>query len=233
MGRKKNRKIESAPVVDEVIVDVIEEDDYKEPFLDKYQNHLMIGVAVILLLIAGYFAYKYLILAPKEKEAVEEMAQAQYRFGQDSFALALENPGEGYLGFLGIIDEYSGTKAANLSKYYAGVSYLNMGMYEEAIKYLKGYNEDELLTNITKYGALGDAYSELNDLDNAKSYYKKAVSQKPNDLLTPFYLKKLGMLYRAESNAKEANMYFDRLKNDFPKSVLAQDIDKFKMVAAK
>ena len=226
MGRKK-KNYTKPQVEDEVFVDVIEEGDYKENFIDKYQNYLLIGVAAILIIIAGYFAYKYLMLAPKEKEAISELSQAELQFEKDSFALALDNPGEGYLGFLDIIDEYNGTKAANLAKYYAGVSYLNLGMFDAAVEYLKDHDENELLTAITKYGAIADAYSELDDFDNAKKYYIKSVSQTSNDLLTPLYLKKLGMLLRSESKNEEANKYFQRIKDDFPKSTDAQDIEKY------
>ncbi len=224
---KKNKNVSKPQVEDEVMIDIFEEDDYKESFLDKYQDKLLMGVAAILIIIAGFFAYKYLMLAPKEKEAMAEMSQAELQFEKDSFTLALDNPGEGYMGFLDIIDEYSGTKAANTAKYYAGISYLNLGMYDAAIEYLKDYDEDELLTSIPKYGALGDAYSELEDFEKAKSYYKKAVEQKSNELLTPYYLKKLGMLYKADNKTEEANKYFKRIKTEFPRSEEAKDIEKF------
>ncbi len=224
---KKNKNVSKPQAEDEVMIDIFEEGDYKENFLDKYQDKLLMAVAAILIIVAGYFAYKYLMLAPKEKEAMAEMSQAELQFEKDSFTLALDNPGEGYMGFLDIIDEYSGTKAANTAKYYAGISYLNLGMYDAAIEYLKDYDEDELLTAIPKYGALGDAYSELEDYEKAKSYYEKAVEQKSNELLTPYYLKKLGMLYRADNKKEEANKYFKRIKAEFPRSAEAKDIDKF------
>ncbi len=224
---KKKKNITKPQVEDEVMIDIIEEDDYKESFLDQYQDKILMAVAAVLIIIAGYFSYKYLMLAPKEKEAMAELSQAELQFEKDSFTLALDNPGEGYMGFLDIIDEYSGTKAANLSKYYAGISYLNLGMYDAAIEYLKDYDEDELLTAITKFGALGDAYSESEDFENAKTYYKKAVDQTPNELLTPYYLKKLGMLFKADNKNEEANKYFKRIKSEFPKSTEAQDIEKY------
>jgi tetratricopeptide (TPR) repeat protein len=156
-----------------------------------------------------------------------EMMQAEKQFEKDSFALALDNPGEGYSGFLGIIEDYSGTKSANTAKYYAGISYLNLGIYDTAIEYLKEYDANELVTTITKYGAMGDAYSELDDMDNAKKYYTKAVKVTPNELLTPYYLKKLAMLLKSEGNQEGANKYFQRIKDEFPKSTYAQDIEKY------
>lgn len=225
--KKKNTPKQNQHLDDEVMVDIIEEGDFKENLFEKYQNHLIIGVGILLLIIAGYFAYKYLFLANKEKDAVAEMMQAEMQFERDSFMLALENPGEGYDGFLDIIENYKGTKAANLAKYYAGISYLNLGIYDGAIEYLKEYKEDDLVTAITKYGAIADAYSELGQMDEAKKYYEKAVNQKPNEMLTPYYLKKLGLLYKSEGDQEKANVYFKRIRDDFPRSTFARDIEKY------
>ena len=223
--REKNKKTEVAD--DEVMVDIIEQTDYKENFFEKYQNYLIYVAGAVLLLVAVFFAYKYLFLAPKEKEAIAEMRQAELQFEKDSFALALDNPGEGFMGFIDIIDEYSGTKAGNLAKYYAGISCLNTGKFQEAIEYLDDFDEDELLTAIPKYGAMGDSYSELNDFDKAKKYYKLAVGKKANDLLTPYYLHKLALLYKSESNNEEAAKYFNRIKEEFPTSSYGREVEKF------
>lgn len=222
---KKNNPTEN--IDDEVMVDVIESTDYQVSFWEKYQNYIIYIVGALLLIVAAYFAYKFLILAPKEKEAIEEMSKSQVQFEQDSFNLALENPGEGFSGFLDIIDNYGSTKAGNLAKYYAGISYLNLGDFDNAIKYLKDYKEDEMLTAITKYGALGDAYSELNDMENAKKYYTKATQQTENDLLTPYYTYKLAILLLAEGKKDEASKYFNKLVNDFPESSYSREAQRF------
>ena len=59
MGRKK-KNIVKPQVEDEVFVDIIEEGDFKENFIDKYQNYLLIGVAAILIIIAGFYRWSRL-----------------------------------------------------------------------------------------------------------------------------------------------------------------------------
>jgi tetratricopeptide (TPR) repeat protein len=226
MARKKKNKIDEI-VEDEVMVDIIESTDHKENFLEKYQDYIVYAAGGLLLLVGLFFAYKYLYLGPKNKEAMQEVARAELMFERDSFRLALENPGDGFMGFLEIIDDYGRTKTGNLARYYAGISYLNTGEFEDAIKYLKRYKHDKLVTAITKFGALGDAYSELNDFGNAKKYYKRAVKQKPNDALTPYYLHKLFMLYRSEGNNEEMVKIFKRMKDEFPASNLTRDTERF------
>ena len=48
-------------------------------------------------------------------------------------------------GFTDIADEFRGTKAGNLANYYAGISYLKLKKYEEAIEYLSNFNSDDEL----------------------------------------------------------------------------------------
>lgn len=222
------RKGKSSEVADE-IVDVVEVKGSNvtaaKNFFDENQKMISYVVMGIAILAALYFAYKYLYIGPREKDAVNAMYKAEEAFAKDSFALALENPGGGFDGFLGIIDNYGGTKAANLAHYYAGISYLNLGKYEDAITYLEDYSAKDEVTSVTKQGALGDAYAESGDKDKALEFYKKAASG-DNDLLTPYYLHKLALLYHAQGKSKEAVEQLEIIKTKYPESNEFRDAEK-------
>ncbi len=214
---------------DPTLVDLTEVGEQAQSFIEKNQTALIGGLAAILLVVGGYFAYKHLYQIPKTNEAIEMMAQAQMQFERDSFAAALENPGLNSIGFLDIISDYSGTPSANSAKYYAGLCYLNLGRFEDAIDYLKKYSASDLVTSITKHGALGDAYSELGDTDKAITSYKKAIAAKANEFLTPYYMKKLALLQFDQGNKDDAAKIIARIKSDFPFS--SEGIDADKMLA--
>ena len=80
---------------DEVLIDISEVTGQAEDFFQRYQRQIMIGGGALLLLIGGWLAYKFVYSAPRQKEAIEQMAQAEFQFQRDSFALALANPGGG------------------------------------------------------------------------------------------------------------------------------------------
>lgn len=227
--RKKNQK-----KADETLVDIVEVRDQAQGFVEK-NRVVFFGLLVgIVLIFGGLFAYNNFYKKPKQQEAVEQMYQAQVQFDRDSFALALTKPGSGYLGFLDIIDTYKGTKAANMAHYYAGICYLNLGQYEAAIDYLSDYNPDGEVTPSTKFGAMGDAYSELQDFGNAMNHYKKAVNATENRVLKAYYLKKVGLLHERNGNFSEAKAAFERIKNEYPQTTEASDIDKYiKRVSVK
>ena len=220
-GRRRKPKKE-----EETLIDIVEAKESVQSFFERNRIKVIGTAAFVLLVIAGYFGYQMLYQGPRQKEAMEQLFKAEYQFQQDSFALALENPGGGYYGFLDIVEQYNGTKASNLAKYYAGISYLNLGRFEDAVTYLKAHNGKGSVTSITKYGALGDAYSELNQYDEAIAAYEKAVSG-DSYFLTPYYLQKLGLLCQRQGLNDQALKAFERIEKEYPKSVQAADVGKY------
>lgn len=220
--RKRNQK-----KAEETLVDIVEVRDSAQSFIDQNQNLIFGALVGVVLIIGGIFAYNNFYKAPKQKEAVEQMVEAQAQFERDSFASALTGPGGGFMGLLDIIDNYSGTPAANVAKYYAGISYLNLGEYKAAVSFLDDYAPKDNITPIMKYGALGDAYGELNDLEGAMLMYQKAVKNGDNEVLTPYYLKKIGLLHEKNGNSAEAKAAYERIKKEYPLSPDGSDIEKF------
>lgn len=212
---------------EETLIDLVETKQSMEEFVESNMPLIIGIVAALLLTVGGFFAYKLLYQQPKEKEAQEQIFQAELQFQRDSFAVALNNPGGGYEGLIDIIENYSGTKTANLAKYYAGVSYLNLGRYEDAINYLSDYNATGNITPAMKFGVLGDAYAENGDMGKALDNYKKAAYTGDNEVINPYYLKKLGLLYRRNGDVQSANKAFNDILSKYPKSTEAADIEKF------
>lgn len=212
---------------DETLVDIVEVRESAESFVENNQKLIFGALVALVLVVGGYFAYKYLFQIPKQKEAVEQMYKAQEQFERDSFRLALTNPGSGFPGFLDIIDQYSGTPAANSANYYAGISYLHLGEYDAAIAYLNDFDADDEVLPITKYGAIGDAYAEKGDLGQAMSFYKKAVSAGDNEILTAYYLKKVGMLNEKNGDLGAAKQAYEQIQKDYPTSNEGRDIEKY------
>lgn len=221
MSRRKKKQ------QDEALIDIVEVSEQASGFVERNQKLIIGGVAAVLVIIGGYFAYKTFVLKPKQDEAITQMAQAQMQFQQDSFALALENPGAGYPGFLEIIDEYGITASGNTAKYYAGICYLNLGRFDDAIEYLNKYSAKDDLTKIMKFGALGDAHSEQGDYDKALSFYKKATTVNDNKFLVPYYLKKYALLANEQGKSAEALTAVERIKSEFPNSSEGLEADKY------
>jgi tetratricopeptide (TPR) repeat protein len=192
---------------------------------ENQKSLLFIGVAIVAL-IAVYIAYQKLYLAPRETDAANQMYVAQDAWNKKEWDKALKGDAS-YPGFEKIINDYSNTKAANLAYYYAGVAYLNKGEYGKAIENLTNYHGDDNVVAAEALGSIGDAYVELKDYEKAESYFKKAVDKAGNKFLSPFYLKKLGLVYEARKDSKSAAESYQKIKTDYPTSTEAQSIDAY------
>ena len=219
------RKLEKKS--EETLLDLTQARAQATTFFERNQKMIVGILTGLLVVVGGWFGYNNLIKQPKEQKAMSQMWKAQMQFEQDSFLMALENPGGGYSGFLQIIKDYGGTKAGNLAHYYAAISYLNLGNFDAALSHLNDFDPDGAVGPALKHGALGDVYSELNQMDKALEQYKKAADAGENDVLTPYYLKKLALLHETQNNVEKALEIYRDIKRKYPNSNEALSIDKY------
>jgi tetratricopeptide (TPR) repeat protein len=211
---------------EERIVAVEEAFSKTEQFIEKNQKIILIIVGAIVLVVLGYFGFKRIYLAPREKEAQSQMFMAEKYFEMDSITKALNGDGN-YLGFLAIIDQYKFTKSANLSHYYAGICYLKKGEFQTAIDQLNKFSASDELVGPMAIGAIGDAYMELNNADKAIEYYLKAADKRKNDLTSPMFLMKAGMAYEIEGKNDLALKTYTRIKKEFARTNEGREVDKY------
>lgn len=197
-----------------------------EHYIEENQKSLTIIVAAIIIIVGGYLGYKRFVVAPKEKEAKSQMWMAERYFARDSFNLALNGDGN-YLGFLDIIDEYSITKSANLAYYYTGISYLHLGQYETAIEYLKQFESDDKMIAPVAFGAIGDAYLELGNNDDALLFYNKAVNASENNFTTPIYLMKVAFVQKQQEEFEAALETYQKIQKEYPNTAEGRQIEKY------
>lgn len=208
-------------------VDLLENPDAlaskAEEFFNSKQNQTLLFVVLgVAVLIVGGLTFFRFQQGNKNAEAQREMFQAIYYFEQDSLGRALNGDGNNY-GFLDIISQFSDTKAANLSSFYAGASYLKLGQWENAIRSLEDFGSDDYLLQARAYSLIGDAYMELDDFEKAISAYKDASDYRPNKEFTPIYLQKLAIALEESGDVAAAADAYDKILNDFANSRLQQD----------
>jgi tetratricopeptide (TPR) repeat protein len=224
------QKITTAPKgvkeEEEVLINVAEVTNDAQHWLEEYKKPLIYGAVALAVIIGGRLAWNY-FQGGNQTKAVQAMWKAEQLFEQDSFAVALNNPGGGYEGFLGIISKYGSTPSGNMAKYYAGVSYLQLGKFDEAIKYLEDFSPVGTVTPTMKHGALADAYSEKQDFAKALKCYKEAASSGGVEDLKAMYLKRYAMLSEKQGDAASAASAYTEIKEKYANTAEGRDIDKF------
>jgi len=219
MAENKNQTQEQLKNIEESLTKA-------EMYVEKNKNSLIVIVLAIALGFCAYFAYNRLYVQPLENEANTELFMAEKNFEAGKYQEALDGDDQ-FLGLLDIIEDFGGTQTANLAEYYAGVSYLRLGNAEEAISHLDNFSsEDDILAPIAK-GAIGDAFAELDQKEEALNYYIAAAELRTNNFTTPIYLMKAAKTAEALGDKNQALKLYTRIQDEFSKSREAQQVSKY------
>ena len=198
-----------------------------EAFLVKYKNAIIGGVVAVIIIVAGFIMYKNLYAEPREEKAQAALFKGQEYFEQDAFEQALNGDSIGFVGFLKVADDFSGTKAANLAKAYAGICYAQLGKYEEAVKMLDSFNGKDQMVAPAILGAAGNCYAQLGQLDKAASTLMSAADKADNNTLSPIFLMQAGEILVKQGKYDDAVDAYTKIKDKYFQSYQAMDIDKY------
>ena len=216
-------------------LDEFDIEDFRNKATNFFERNskIIYGVLAVLVIgLGGLYVYFNMFKGPKEKRAEEEIFRSEFYFSQDSFNLALTGrnlPGQqgNFIGLLDFIKEYSGTAAGKRATFMAGAALLQTGKYQEAVKYLESFSCSDKLMQAQAYAMLGDAKSELNQMDEAYKLYIKAADYYPNKATSPVNLRKAALLQSdMKKNNAEAIKLFERIKKEYPEAAERLAVDK-------
>lgn len=193
-------------------------------FIEKNKKLIWGTVAAVLVIGLGVFAYHRFVYQNQVAEAMEQAFPAETLFRNGEYDLALNGDGNN-LGFAAIIDQY-GNKAGKSMPLYAGICELQLGNFDSAISYLKQYKGKEPVLAARAKACEGDAYVGLEDYSSAISCYKAAVSMADN-VFAATYLLKQGLACEALGNKADALECYKTIRDNYPQSIEAYDINKY------
>lgn len=197
-----------------------------ELFIEKNRKTLLGILGGVVLLVGGFLAAREFYFKPMEEEANAAIFRAEDYFGKDSFEIALKG-NKKFTGFLDIIDEYGSTKAGNLAHYYAGICYLNLGKFQDAIDHLEEYEGEDMLTSSFAIGARGDALMELGKSQEAIDLYVKAAGKNENTYSTPYFLMKAALAYENQKNYEKALEIYKKIQREFYETSEGREAEKY------
>jgi len=210
-------KNENAEVVAEAV-------SKTEIFFKENRNLLLIVLAALIVLCAGFFCWYKFAYQPKKAEALGQMYPAEANFRNMEYDLALNGDGN-VLGFAQIIGDY-GKKAGKAVYLYAGICELQLGNYEDAVSYLKKYKGKDRILAARALACIGDAYVGLEDYSTALQYFVKAAAKSDN-MFSASYLLKAGVTAEELGQDEKALGFYKEIKDKYPQSIEGYDIDKY------
>jgi TolA-binding protein len=222
MAKKKEQPVSG----DKRLENIEESLSRTEQFIINNQKYISIVVGIIIVIILAYFGYNKKYVEPNTLKAQDQMVKAQQYFEADSLDKALYGDGN-YPGFIEIADDYSMTAPGNLANYYAGISFLRKGDFDQAIDYLGSFDGPDHVISVMATGAIGDAYLEKGDHSKAIAYYLEAANKEDNGFTTPLFLFKAAQVHELDQNFEDATRIYSRIKKNYSTSNEGRTIDKY------
>ncbi|MBO4249717.1 MAG: tetratricopeptide repeat protein [Paludibacteraceae bacterium] len=226
MAKKKEQFVKQ----DEQLQEVNEALTGAGKWIEDNANLISWIVAGIAVVVMGIIAINQYVIKPRGLEASNENAKAVVYFMAGDYDKALKGDDAECIGFEAIADEYKHYQQGELAALYAGICYFEKGEYEDAAEYLKRFDADDVNIDPAAHQLLGDAYVELGEYGKAAKAFE-AAAESGNDIIAPMSLKKAGIVYLHEGQNAKALKAFKAIKDNYPMSSEAQDIDKYIAVA--
>ena len=220
MAKNKKQQEKDEPIALDVQL------NKSEAFIEKNWKKIAAVLGVVIVVVAGVYIYRN-YMDDKELEAQKAIAGAQTAFAQQQYEQALKGEGN-TKGFLKIIDEFSGTKTANLAKLYAGLSYAKTDKVDEAIKMLEDFStQDDDMVSPSAVAALGNLYVKKGDNEKGVQTLIKAAKEANNDAVSPVFLLQAAEVYESMNQNEKAVELYTQIKKEYFRNPLAEEMDKY------
>ncbi len=157
-------------------------------FLNSNTKAVIIaGVAVVIVLGLGIGYYYY--EQQQDTKAEQLMTNAEKYLRDADYEKALNGDPQNFtVGFSQIVNKYSGTKAGNLSLYYAAVCEFNLNHFQKALDYIQKYEVPGGILGVGPISLHAVILSNLDKYKEAGDLYMKAAHWEDNDNTTPYNL---------------------------------------------
>lgn len=135
-------------------------------------------------------------------------------------------PEQGIMGLKSIVDNYGGTDAGDLARYYLAGAYYRLGDFANALDQYDRYSAPDKLLDAGARAGEAACHEALKEYADAAELYDDAARINPDGVAAPEYLNSAARCYGAAGKPEEAVKLLKKLREDYPKSTYARDADR-------
>ncbi len=185
-----------------------------------------IGGLVIVVVLALWF-YSNNVHANNDR-ATTDLAKVFTFYDNGQYQIAILGvPEKNIAGLQTIVDNYGGTTAGNLAKFYLANAYYNTQNFDKALDYFKDYSGGNALLETSALAGIGACYEARADYKKAAENYEKAALKNGDDPNAAENLVYAARNYGKSGDKDHAVELLKRVKKDYPASTAARDADRY------
>ena len=193
--------------------------------IDFYENNrnlvygIIAGIVVVALLAVG-LAWNS---ARRNDEALERMATAVQRYEAGEYQAALDGD-ISFMGLLDIADEYGGTDAGNLAKFYAADALFRVGDLDRSLEYFRDFDKEADYLGASAFAGEAAIHEARDEFSRAGDLYMRAANVFESEITSPDYLLKAGRAYERGGEMDDAIAAYEQIQEEYPDSQAATGV---------
>jgi TolA-binding protein len=199
-----------------------------------YENKKYISYGITALVIVVIASFVYI----NNKRGQNETATTEFGkvFGifdkgttdPKQYQIAIDGqPERGIKGLKYIVDNYGGTQAGELARFYLASAYYSLGKYDDALKNFDSFSGGSDFLKASAYAGVAGCYEAKGDYGQAAAAYDKASRTISDPLNTPEYLSSAARCYGQSGDKSKAVTLLKKVKQEYPASTYAREADRY------
>lgn len=194
---------------------------------DENKKKVYIGIAAVVVIVAGIFLYISNRNA-KNEEAEVKLSAVISLYEQGKYPEAMNgDPAAGIMGLNAIVNEYGSTNSGETAKLYLGNCFFNLKDYDNALKQFDSYSGSNDIVKSSCISGIGAIYEAKGDLKKAGEYYEKAANVNKGVVINQENLFYAIRAYTNAGDKESARRIFASLKEQYPKSKYINESKRF------
>lgn len=192
-------------------------------YADKNRSTLYIalGVVVLLLVAVGFYFFAQ---QQKSEEAQTLLGAIVGAYENEDYQTALDGTAD-TAGLIEIADDFGGTKAGNLARFYAADALFRLGEYDEALRWFQAYDAGETIVGASALAGEAAIYEMREEYERAGDLYREAALIFDHELTSPDYLLDAGRAYEAGGAYDEAIEIYELIEERYSETPAARDLE--------
>ena len=195
---------------------------------DENKKSVSTVAGIVAVLAVALWFYSNNVRANGDR-ATSELAKVFSFYDNGQYQIAINGiPEKNISGLQSIVDNYGGTKAGNIAKFYLANAYYNSQNYDKALEYFNDFSgsSNSLIDNSAVAG-MGACYEAKGNFKKAAEDYEKAALKDSDDPNAADNLVNAARNYGKSGDKDRAIELLKKVKKDYPTSNVARDVDRY------
>jgi tetratricopeptide (TPR) repeat protein len=198
-----------------------------QAFYDKYKKAISISVttvAVVVIAIVVFMKNR----ADNNERAVVQLAAVHQLYDTGQFQMAIDGvPERNVVGLKAIVDNFGGTPAGDLARFYLADAYFQLGKYPEALEHFEDCSPSDDLLSASRLAGIAACHEALGNHQEAGNYFERAAAKDQTEGSVAEHLHNAALNYAQSGDKERALDLFRRIKKNHPTTTYGREADRY------